>query len=68
MDIPVKESEHGLVEITVPNITGSPSEPELVVVYYAGTTIQKVSPFISILGVLALTAYIIVYKRKKKHA
>ncbi|MDR1810367.1 MAG: hypothetical protein LBR34_08195 [Prevotella sp.] len=66
MDIPVKESEHGLVEITVPNMTGSPFEPEYVEVYYAGTTIQKVSPFISIFGVLALTAYIIVYKRKKR--
>ncbi|MDR1810366.1 MAG: YfhO family protein [Prevotella sp.] len=60
-DIPVQESEHGLVKIPV-------QEAGHVEVYYGGTTLQKVSPFISILGILALTAYIIVYKRKKKHA
>jgi hypothetical protein len=57
-DIPVRESEHGLVEIPV-------DEAGHVEVYYGGTTLQKVSPFVSILGILLLGVYIYCYKRKK---
>jgi uncharacterized membrane protein YfhO len=57
-DVQVRESQHGLVEIPV-------REQGHVEVYYGGTTVQKISPFISILGVLLLGGYIAVYKRKK---
>ncbi|GAB6010596.1 hypothetical protein [Viscerimonas tarda] len=58
-DIPLGESPNGLIELPI-------TESGHVEVYYAGTTIQKISPFISILGILLLGMYIFVYKKRKK--
>lgn len=55
---PVKESKHGLIEI-------SANRPGNISVWYAGTWIQKISPFISITGLLLLCIYILIGKRKK---
>jgi hypothetical protein len=57
-EIQVRESEHGLIEIPI-------NEQGHVEVYYGGTSVQKISPFISILGIIALCVYIYFYKKKK---
>lgn len=55
---PVQESEHGLIEI-------SAKQSGNISVRYAGTWIQKTSPFISITGLLILCIYILIGKRKR---
>lgn len=58
-EIEVSQSENGLVEIPV-------NESGHIKVYYAGTTIQKVSFWITILSIITLCIYIYVYNRKRK--
>lgn len=58
---PVKESGNGLVEIQA-------SRSGNVRVWYAGTVIQKISPYISIISILLLCIYIFVSNKKKKDA
>ena len=54
----VKESDNGLVEITV-NESGN------VKVYYKGTIIQKLGFYITILSAILLCIYIFVYRKKR---
>lgn len=56
---PVNESKNGLIEISA-NRSGN------INIWYAGTWIQKTSPFISILGVLLLCLYMVIIKRKER--
>lgn len=58
-EIEVSQSENGLVEIPV-------NESGHIKVYYAGTTIQKVSFWVTILSIITLCIYIYVYNRKRK--
>lgn len=55
----VNQSKYGLVEIPI-------TESGEVKVYFAGTTIQNISPYISLLAILLLTGYIIRFNRKDK--
>ncbi|MDR2954599.1 MAG: hypothetical protein LBV43_05920 [Prevotella sp.] len=57
-DIPVKESENGLVEI-------SPEKSGNIRVHYTGTFIQKISLPISLIAILVLCVYIYIFHRKK---
>lgn len=57
--VPTKESNHGLVQIPA-NKSGR------VTVYYAGTAIQKVSWYITIISILILSLYIIILNKRKK--
>lgn len=55
----VEESENGLIEIAL-------SQSGHVQVFYAGTTIQKVSFWISIFAFLILGVYVVLLKRKNE--
>lgn len=56
--IPLTQSENGLVQIPV-------DQSGYVKVWYAGTIVQKISIFITVLGVLLIILYIFQGKRKK---
>lgn len=58
-EVPVKESPRGFVEVEV-------DESGELQAYYAGTTIQKVSPYISIVSILLMCVYIFIYNRKMR--
>lgn len=58
-ELPVSESENGLVQIPVDQ-SGS------VKVYYGGTIVQKVSWYITIVSIFALCIYIFVQKKRKQ--
>jgi len=58
-ELPVSESESGLVQISVGK-SGS------VKVHYAGTTVQRISWYISLLSILGFCLYICFYKKKKQ--
>ncbi len=60
-EIPVSESDNGLVQIAV-NQSGQ------VKIYYGGTVLQKVSWFISLISALGLCVYIFLFIRKSKKA
>ncbi|WP_108821267.1 6-pyruvoyl-tetrahydropterin synthase-related protein [Dysgonomonas sp. Marseille-P4361] len=55
----VEESDHGLVQVEVTKSTD-------IEVYYAGTIIQKISWYITLLSILGLIVYIIYSKRKDR--
>ncbi|MFR9165682.1 MAG: hypothetical protein ACLVKO_05450 [Dysgonomonas sp.] len=55
--IPIQESEKGLVEI-VTNESGH------IKVWYEGTTMQKISPYVSLIGLIGLCVYIIRTRKK----
>jgi len=57
-EIPVNESDNGLVEIPV-------SEPGDIKVYYAGTPVQKGSWYITLISILAFAFYIFYSRRNK---
>lgn len=57
-EIEIKQSDNGLIEIPV-------SRSGYIRVWYEGTIIQKISPYISILGILLLCGYIYLINRKK---
>ncbi|MDH6310386.1 MFS family permease [Dysgonomonas sp. PFB1-18] len=57
-EVLIEQSHHGLIQIPVDH------SGELKV-YYAGTTLQKVSWYITIVAVFALCIYIFVQRRKK---
>jgi len=56
----VNESTHGLIELSIPH-------PGEIRVWYAGTTLQVAGWFISVIAILALCLYIVLYNRKQKH-
>lgn len=58
-NISISESDNGLVEIPV-NESGN------IKVYYAGTTVQRVSWYISLISILIFVSYIL-YSRKRKN-
>jgi len=58
-ELSVSESENGLVQVTVDN-------PGNVSVYYAGTIVQKISFYITILSIIGLIIYIILLKKNRK--
>lgn len=57
--IPVSESRDGLVQITIDN-------PGYVNVYYAGTTVQKIGFYLTLLSIIGLCIYIILSKYRNK--
>lgn len=59
--VEITQSENGLIEIPV-------SQSGHVKVYFGGTFIQKISPYISLIAIILLTAYIIWFNRKNKKA
>ena len=56
--IEINQSENGLINLLV-------DKKGRVEVYYAGTITQKISPYISILGILLLCVYIYLVNRRK---
>lgn len=58
--IPVTESDNGLIEISV-------DAPGKVTVYYGGTSIQKISFFLTLAGIVGLCVYIFMSSRRKQH-
>lgn len=56
-ELPITQSTHGLIQIPV-NETGD------VKVYYDGTIIQKVSFYISVVSIIALSVFIFLFLRK----
>lgn len=58
-DIPLNESDNGLVEITV-NQSGR------VIVWYAGTSIQRKGLYITLVSIIGLCVYIFLSNRKNK--
>jgi len=58
-EINVSESDNGLIEIPV-------NEPGEIKVWYAGTIVQKVSPYITLISILVLCIYIPLSYRKRK--
>lgn len=58
-EIPVSESENGLVQISVDK-TGSAK------IYYAGTLVQKVSYYITFISIIALCVFIALQRQRRK--
>lgn len=58
-DIDITESSNGLVSINV-------KQSGRVEVWYAGTPVQKVSWYITLIGSLGLCVYIYLFNRKNK--
>lgn len=58
-EIPISESGNGLLQVSV-------SDTGRVEVWYAGTMIQHLSWYISLLSMLALSAYIFIANRRQK--
>lgn len=58
-EFPVSESNHGLVQVEIAKSTD-------IKVYYAGTIIQKLSWYITLLSVLGLAVYIIYFRRENR--
>lgn len=58
-DIGIGESNNGLVAVPA-------YQPGKLEVWYAGTSIQKISWYITIISIIALCAYILLFNRKKK--
>ena len=56
-EVPVKESENGLVQLPV-------EQSGHIQVYYGGTVIQKISYFITLAGIFATCIYIFLQRRK----
>lgn len=59
-DIAVTESTHGLVQVVV-------DQSGRVEAYYAGTLVQKLSFYTTILSIFALCGYIYLQNKKRKH-
>ncbi|MFR9165681.1 MAG: DUF6541 family protein [Dysgonomonas sp.] len=57
--IPVSQSQNGLVEIAT-------NESGQVKVWYEGTIVQKISPYVSLIGLIGLCVYIIRIRNNKK--
>lgn len=58
-DVKVNESDYGLIQLTI-------QEKGTINVFFGGTIIQKVSPYITIFSFIILFIYIYFYNRKKK--
>lgn len=58
-NIPISQSDYGLIDIPV-NKSGQ------IIAWYAGTNVQKISFYISLVGVLSLIVFIIRSERKDK--
>lgn len=56
-EVPVKESENGLVQLPI-------EQSGHIQVYYGGTVIQKISYFITLAGIFATCIYIFLQRRK----
>lgn len=59
-ELPIEQSQNGLILIPI-------SETGHVKVYFGGTIIQKVSPYITLITIILLSGYIIRDNRKKKN-